>query len=247
MEAAKCLGFLVFLGSVMCITGFSWAHCKGHSHQKGLTFKRFKMTPDPIILPGTIHLQFDIEVTRDITPPLSLEVKLWKMVKLFWFTKKTRIYGCCSYEKICHALGTGHKSFSCPNDFLTNCIDCTCPPAPGLYNTSKSSVAIEIDDIPSYAHIFASGKFEAQFVLKDGNGQVVECLDMKLAIKLSGRKRRALPSKGTDHAQQTLNTMPKYCYPPEVKEFTTTGLPVTDELKSLTTIQMLPTFEEDHE
>ncbi|XP_071942509.1 ganglioside GM2 activator-like [Antedon mediterranea] len=234
MGSSKYLGLLIIFTSVFCIDSFSWSHCNGHSRggaQRKVIFKHLQMSPDPIVLPGTIRIDFEAEVSGDIESPMSLEVKIWKFVKLFWSTSRIRIYGCCSYNDICKSVGAGT---TCSDEFLVNCNDCTCPPTAGLYNTSRSSVSMTVNTLPFYMSFLASGKFETHLILKDGNGNVLDCLDLLLQIQTVSNDKKEVPHKPketlNEKKEQTYKpVMPNYCYPEEKNtEEISMIMPITD-------------------
>ncbi|XP_033121569.1 uncharacterized protein LOC117120651 [Anneissia japonica] len=156
-------------------------------------------------------MEFQTEVIGDLIEPITLNIDVWKLVNLYWFTVRTPIPGCCSFENICDMLGGGHPSnFSCPVGTAENCIECTCPPLPGRYNTSVTPVVVNVDELPYYVRLFiklfASGKYETRFTMTDGKDDLVLCMETSMEIATS--------AEDTSLAERrpVLDKLPDYCY-----------------------------------
>ncbi|CAG5115764.1 unnamed protein product [Candidula unifasciata] len=145
------------------VNSFIWKNCGSSSDL--LVVNALSVTPDPVSLPGTIGLKFDVTIQETFTAPLKLAVVLKKYEEFFWLTIPCiDDMGSCTYDDICPKLA----KITCPKQFGTT-IPCKCPFTKGRYSLPSSSFTVPV-------HVPA-GKYLVQARLSYGS-KAVNCIEI---------------------------------------------------------------------
>lgn len=123
---------------------FEWSDC-GNSSSK-IIFNDISVTPDPIVLPGTILVSVNLTINEDITDSLSAQVVLKRKIGAFDIDIPCIAnIGSCHYENICSLLNQVSK---CPEMLIKHNIPCHCPFKQGNYILPSTGVFINGDPVP---------------------------------------------------------------------------------------------------
>ncbi|XP_046554959.1 ganglioside GM2 activator-like [Haliotis rubra] len=89
-----------------------------------VTVNTLQIGPDPIALPGSINLAFNVDVKQELQSPIKVHVTVWMKILFVWVNVRE-----ISYDAACVLL-QDHK---CPQVFVDNNIPCMCPVTTGHY------------------------------------------------------------------------------------------------------------------
>ncbi|KAK3100360.1 hypothetical protein FSP39_018706 [Pinctada imbricata] len=150
------------------VKSFSWSKCGGSLAE----ITDMAVTPDPIALPGTLHIQAkgNISATSIDSPlPATLEIK--KKAAGVWIKIPcVGDFGSCSYDDFCEILDSVGD---CPDPIVSSGLGCNCPFKKGTYNVPSVDI-----DIP---YGFPSGDYNITGTLHYQN-QLAACLNLMLTI-----------------------------------------------------------------
>lgn len=123
---------------------FEWSDC-GNSSSK-IVFNGISVTPDPIVLPGTILVSVNITINEDITDSLSAQVVLKRKIGAFHIELPCiDNIGSCNYKNICSLLSQVRR---CPEILIKHNIPCHCPFKQGNYIFPSTGFFINDDPVP---------------------------------------------------------------------------------------------------
>ncbi|KAK7097960.1 ganglioside GM2 activator-like [Littorina saxatilis] len=158
--------------SPLKLTSYNIVNCSAASAAKAkFVIKQLNISPDPVVLPGTINFQFDIDVLTDIS---ALEAALDLRVKeggQFIHVPCIGQFGSCSYD-VCAML---QPVTACPPELVANKVPCHCPYNKGTYKVPGLSADIS-------AEVFVPADYNAT-VKMTSNGEEVGCYTATFTIE----------------------------------------------------------------
>ncbi|KAL5012213.1 hypothetical protein ScPMuIL_010764 [Solemya velum] len=156
------------------LLSFSFKNCSNPAKGQLLVINSLHVAPDPVKLPGTVMLNFNITTRGDVTAPLKASVRLWKKI-LGIYVKVPCVgkVGSCDYADVCSFL---ERIRSCPKPFTQLGIPCKCPFKKGTYNLPQTRIDVQVKLPFSLGDV----KLEAKLTSNKGN---VGCYIFKATVK----------------------------------------------------------------
>ncbi|XP_014789285.1 ganglioside GM2 activator [Octopus bimaculoides] len=152
------------------LKSFKWSDCGNSSST--LKVKELTVGPDPLVLPGTVTIGFELDVAEDFDDGLSGSVEIYKKVEsTFIRIPCIGNIGSCEYKDVCGLMA---QIPQCPQPFIDNKIPCKCPFKKNSYKMPSSNIDIPGDPIPS-------GDYKATVHLKH-NDAFAGCLQVSLTL-----------------------------------------------------------------
>lgn len=126
-------------------------------------------TPDPIVFPGTLGIDFAGEFKQTLQAPLKATLVLERKFGDNWIKIPCiGSIGSCTYDDLCEKLAGA----TCPDPFGTNGVPCKCPFTKGNYKLPK--VSFDVD-----AAVFPPGDYHAKGTLVTGDsGTPTACIEL---------------------------------------------------------------------
>lgn len=151
--------------------GFSWKDCS--TSPPIVNIKSLSVSPDPLAFPGTLTIQTDFALKKNIVAPLKAELKIEKKVAgIYIEVPCIDSFGSCTYEDICQYLAVIKDQ--CPDPVKKAGIDCSCPIKQGSYSLPKT-------DFDLTASIIPSGDYHVIANLTE-SGAEAGCLDLYISV-----------------------------------------------------------------
>ncbi|BFZ14967.1 hypothetical protein BsWGS_18006 [Bradybaena similaris] len=149
------------------VNSFKWQNCGGASDL--LVVNGLTVTPDPLRVPGTVRLKFDVTIQETFTSPLKLVLEVKKHEGFIWLPIPCiDDMGSCTFDDVCQKLA----GITCPKEFGDQ-IPCKCPFTKGSYSLPSSTFSVPV-------HV-PSGKYFIQANLSTGS-QAVNCIKIYFDI-----------------------------------------------------------------
>lgn len=138
------------------------------------TIKQFSISPDPIVVPGIVTFNAEIDLKSSVmkSPVLNAEVTVEKKaggvyIKLPCVDQ----IGSCTYADLCSMLNAVTQ---CPPFLLENQIKCKCPYKAGVYSVNNGTLQYSEADLPS-------GDYQIHAVITIKN-QKAACVNVQFSI-----------------------------------------------------------------
>ncbi|XP_076466490.1 ganglioside GM2 activator-like [Babylonia areolata] len=178
---------VVVLGSssVLADLMFSLGSCaSNNNNQEALTFTNSRVTPYPLVLPGDITVTSSLQVFRNVTGSLTLDVIIERDFGLF----KVPVpcihgIGSCQYRNVCGILRNAYgNNTGCPSALARHGVPCTCPFLPGTYTMTEETFSVpQLDTVWAW---LAQGDYTATARLINANsGEEIACQRLDLTIQ----------------------------------------------------------------
>jgi len=147
---------------------YTFKNCGGRKDMASVT--SVKVTPDPVVLPGTIKVTAKGVVKETVTAPFKVSVKLEKKI-LFWITVPCKDnVGSCTYADVCPMIPPVPD---CPPG-----LTCNCPFKKGPLDLPETEVDLTSVVLPN----IATGDF--RLTLKGSHGKKpVFCTQVYASLK----------------------------------------------------------------
>jgi len=160
----------------LTLYGFSYENCDG---SLDLNIKKLTLTPDPIVIPGTVTVGLDAVIQTEVTAitQAKLEVKK-KIFGVYIEIPCVDNIGSCTYNDLCGMLA----NITCPQVLIDHGFTCQCPFAAKEYEVPDGT-EIAIPDIPLPSAI-ENGDYEIKAQLYNGATELA-CVDIKASLKHS--------------------------------------------------------------
>ncbi|XP_046550302.1 ganglioside GM2 activator-like [Haliotis rubra] len=152
------------------LTAFSYKDCGDPTTE---TFKllALQITPDPIVLPGTVQVAFNLQNLDTAQSPIQADVTIKKKILSIWVEIPCiENVGSCSYSDICEILAPAQ----CPEAFTENNIPCKCPFPAGNYTLPSTQFEINLSSLPT-------GDYSGQIDLKMGSASIA-CYEVEITL-----------------------------------------------------------------
>ncbi|KAL5012971.1 hypothetical protein ScPMuIL_011522 [Solemya velum] len=108
--------------------------------------KQISVSPDPVVLPGSITLSFTIKVTKPVTSPLDTRVLMELKSGETWDVFPCiGVIGSCNFTDLCALL----EPVQCPNEFIQAGVPCKCPFPKGTYTLPPFNIDIGAAALPT--------------------------------------------------------------------------------------------------
>jgi len=154
--------------------GFSWSNCG--SATDTIQVKSLTLSPDPIVIPGSVNVSLDATITADIEAPTELKLVVKKKeFGVFIEIPCIDNLGSCTYKNPCELL----SKFPCPEVFKEHGFNCKCPIKKNVYKLPPSSVKLPSIKLPS----FADGEIKIQATLMQGSKRL-GCYEVDTSLKV---------------------------------------------------------------
>ncbi|XP_033740488.1 ganglioside GM2 activator-like [Pecten maximus] len=136
---------------VLCpANAFSFSDCMRNGQYNSdnvIHVHEAQIHPSTVVAPGTLWVNIDFEILRNVPRDLELSVTVQKKVWLFW------IVGHRSTHSLCDVLNTAFLeadgTTACPSQLANAGIPCRCPFRRGRYNLPWTTFDVtKPDDIP---------------------------------------------------------------------------------------------------
>ncbi|XP_023236589.1 uncharacterized protein LOC111635726 [Centruroides sculpturatus] len=150
---------------------FSWSNCalSAPCHVKSLS-----VSPDPIDVPGSVTVSFDVVVATNLTSPIQVDIKMKKKVYFVWVEVPCMDnIGSCSYSDFCDLVPT-----TCPSFVKKAGLPCKCPVIEGEYKLDPTTVEIPNIPLPSFLE---DGDYKAT-VNGFHNGKQLFCYNVAFSL-----------------------------------------------------------------
>ncbi|PVD34633.1 hypothetical protein C0Q70_05909 [Pomacea canaliculata] len=119
---------------------FSWKNC-GQPSKELFVVEKGSISPDPIILPGTLTVTFAGTVNQTLDAPLKVDLTMEKSIEGIWIhIPCIDGVGSCSYDDLCEVL----QYAQCPDPFLQQKVPCKCPFRKGFYTLTSANIEVNI-------------------------------------------------------------------------------------------------------
>ncbi|KAK0062213.1 ganglioside GM2 activator [Biomphalaria pfeifferi] len=152
------------------LTSFSWGVCDTGSTQLA-KINSLTLSPDPLTIPGTVSLSFDVELSSNVDAPLQASVTLKKKIGFIWIEVPCiHNLGSCTYNDICERL----VGANCPQVFVDHNVPCKCPFPQGHFTIPVTDIPIKSGSVPSGAY-----KLELKLSVSSA---LVTCIDISFSI-----------------------------------------------------------------
>lgn len=149
---------------------FDWGNCDGNLPVQVISLD---VQPDPIVMPGNININFNVQSDVSIQAPVRMEVLFKKRFAYLWFVVPcTDNVGTCTYDDVCEMVA----QYQCPPEFEEYKIPCQCPVDAGSYVLPDSQLPMTFQ--PS---IFEQGSYYAEVRMYQGDAEV-GCISTHFAI-----------------------------------------------------------------
>lgn len=150
---------------------FSWKDC-GNSSSK-VKMNDVHVTPDPIVLPGTVNIAFNLSISDDFPDSITGDVVMKKKIgPIYIEIPCVDNVGSCHYDDLCNLLS---QITTCPDPFIKHNIPCKCPFKKGTYFLPPSEFKITSFSVPT-------GDYSIKLTLTR-KGAFMGCLSLKLSLK----------------------------------------------------------------
>lgn len=159
------------------LLGFSWSNCAKASD---LTINKLTISPDPIVVPGTVTVGLDATIATQITQITSavLVVKK-KLFGVFIEVPCVDNFGSCTYNNICPMLA----NITCPQQLIDMGFTCQCPFAAKDYEVPDDT-KLKIPKLPIPSSI-ENGEYDIKVTLMNGS-TTLACYEFKATLKSDG-------------------------------------------------------------
>jgi len=142
-----------------------------------VSFGPMRLSPDPIIYPGSIKMDIDMSTKADLpSENLKMRLKLDKLEPVRMAVPCLRGIGSCTYDVCGDILLNNREIFSQINAY-------SCPLPKGRYQGNNVEIALPNLGGPVVARIM-QGNYRGNITFYNGDsGQEYGCLNMKFSLK----------------------------------------------------------------
>ncbi|KPP71563.1 ganglioside GM2 activator-like [Scleropages formosus] len=160
------------------VLGFSWENC-GPSGAPAVV-KSLDVSPDPIIIPGSLTAAAAGRTTVELSSPLQVNLTLEKEVAGFWVKVPClEDIGSCVYPDVCQLLDMViPPGQDCPEPLHTYGLPCHCPFKAGDYTLPKSDFYVPYVELPSW---LTNGNYRAEATVSCQQKEVA-CLKVSFSL-----------------------------------------------------------------
>ncbi|XP_064607889.1 ganglioside GM2 activator-like [Liolophura sinensis] len=150
---------------------FAWKNCGKASDP--IKLMNFSVSPDPVVLPGTLSIGFAVVSNKTVVSPLSADVVIQKKVGSSYITVPcVGTFGSCHYQDFCQLLAPIPQ---CPPEFMQKGIPCKCPFKQGNY--TLPNITFDLDAVP-----LPSGEYHGKIDLSY-DGTHMGCFEIYASIE----------------------------------------------------------------
>ncbi|XP_023231192.1 ganglioside GM2 activator-like [Centruroides sculpturatus] len=151
------------------------AHWDKCASSNTVEIKSLFVSPDPIVVPGPIRLNYDMAIVANISSPLQISLNIQKKISYFWVKIPCiQNVGSCTYSDICWLLDS-----VCSLPCVKTMLSCECPIPQGEH---RLNTGFEIPNIPLPS--FLGGQYYIK-VEGSSNGKPLFCYDVQFSIEIN--------------------------------------------------------------
>ncbi|CAG5114822.1 unnamed protein product [Candidula unifasciata] len=150
--------------------------------EKLIHFHHVDASPNPVIIPGTLHISMSGNVTSDLPRRVNVYMGMKKYLFGFPFTVPCLAtgIGSCSYENLCASLEQ-YEVNGCPGPLRHLGFPCHCPFLAGDF--SLTDIPLNIPKIQGFASTLLNGDYELELRISEEDGEELGCLHVKFSMK----------------------------------------------------------------
>lgn len=160
------------------VSEFKWKDCSLPGSP--ITVHHVEVSPDPIILPGKLHVAASITSRVALNAPIVADTYVWKQSGSRWNKVPClRNAGTCHYKDVCKVLAKSFASKPCPPVFKQLKQTCHCPIRKGDFQLHQ---AFPLPKLPWYVpKSIVNGNFHVIANATTSSGENI-CSEMWLAV-----------------------------------------------------------------
>lgn len=154
----------------------------GTDPQRPIRIRYVRISPMPVVIPGTLYLSMGGTLTHDLPRRLTIDLSVTKYIFKMSFELPcfdSRV-GSCVYENVCNSLEK-YQIFGCPKGLTDKNIRCHCPFLAGDFQIDK--VPLNIPKLNGLAGAFINGNYKLQMRILGDQREELGCLEMKFSVR----------------------------------------------------------------
>jgi len=168
--------------SSLTLSSFSYKDCGAAANAGHVS--ALSITPDPIVIPGTLDLVLQASLGAQEAGPIKLTLKMQKKIGIWVTIPCIDNVGSCTYPDVCVLLEKIplDPSGQCPAPLPKYNVPCRCPLPKASWDVPQT--AINIPKIPpSIPAALVSGDFQIHAEAYTSTGAQLLCLDVEFTLK----------------------------------------------------------------
>ncbi|ESO89286.1 hypothetical protein LOTGIDRAFT_154383 [Lottia gigantea] len=147
-----------------------------------VVFSDFKVTPDPVEIPGNLTVSGAVVFKEAISGNVSLELAINRSMGFFDLTLPCINHlGSCKYDDVCTILDQGNASLGCAPQLKENGFPCQCPFLNGTYDINHTIFVLP--EVKGIWKQFAKGDYAISLKLVDEDaGEILGCQELTFSL-----------------------------------------------------------------